>query len=72
MVSYKLNSYNVRFGDTRRTACVGFLLRSSFSFFAQVPRFRLAETEVAQEPAAPGAIEDDYREMVAELAGSCG
>ena len=48
----------MRFEDTRRTARVGFLLRSFFRFYAQIPRLRPVEIETATDHAAPGIIAD--------------
>ena len=58
MVLYEINAYGVRFEDTRRSACVGFLLRSFFRFFAQITQFAIQPTDEVGEMAARGPIQD--------------
>ena len=38
MVASKLNAFDVQMAGTRRTMCAGFLIRSFFFVFIQVPR----------------------------------
>ena len=44
-MAYRLDAYGVRIGDSRRTASVGFPLRSFFRFYAQLPHFRARAVE---------------------------
>ena len=39
MVSYRLNAFDVQMAGTRRTMCSGYLMRSFFTFFSQMPNF---------------------------------
>ena len=39
MISYRANAFDVQLVDTRRIMCSGFIMRSFFEFFSQLPGF---------------------------------
>ena len=39
MISYRANAFDVQLVDTRRIMCSGFIMRSFFGFFSQLPGF---------------------------------
>ena len=39
MISYRANAFDVQLVNTRRVLCSGFIMRSFFEFFSQLPGF---------------------------------
>ena len=54
MVAYRISAADVKLTDARRTARAGFLVRGSFAFFSQLPKFSAAAFDhLSQEALGP-------------------
>ena len=58
MVAYRINASDEAWADARRAMCVGFLVRSLFAFFSQLPHLVAPKTDLVS-PGALGTIMDE-------------
>ena len=49
LVSYKLNAFDIHMAGTRRTMCAGFLVRSFFAFYIQLPQVVIPTLDVTAD-----------------------